>query len=64
MGQTMTIQAAFERAGAGHAAGQLPHAPLAMPKQVLEGPSFLRLMRRRFLRLISADRTARVGMGR
>ena len=51
MGQTMTIQAAFERAGAGHAAGQLPHAPLAMPKQVLEGPSFLRLMRRRFLRL-------------
>lgn len=64
MGQTMTVLKAFEQGGASLAPGQLPQAPLAMPKQVLEGPSLQHVIRRRLQRLLSSGWTARIGLGR
>ncbi len=59
----MTVQKVFEQAEV-KVLGQLPQAPLAMPKQLLEGPSLMRVMRRRLLRWMSPESTARIGLGR
>lgn len=63
MGQAMTVQKMFEQVEA-KALGQLPQAPLAMPKQLLEGPSLFRVMRRRLLRWMFPESTTRIGLGR
>jgi hypothetical protein len=64
MGQAMTKHDDMQIKDATARLGVLPVAPRAMPKQVLEGPSASRLLRRRFLRWIAPVRSPRVGLGR
>lgn len=64
MGQAMTVQKAFDQSETNVVLGELPQAQLAMPKQLLEGPSLLRAMRRRLYRWLAPESTARIGLGR